>query len=114
MPVYGGVSSDPEGGQMTDIEKPKSLFLGLLSSLFASVIVGAFASYMTGNVMLAKLETRLARAEADITSVNVNVRALEAQRSSDREAMIRLEAKIDLILQKQMYNQQVTFPSVRP
>ena len=93
----------------------KQLLPGLLTSLIASIVVGAFASYMTGSVMLAKLETLLERAESDISGFHGEIKTIQAQRAADREALIRLEAKIDILVQRQIQEEkQKRFQSFTP
>lgn len=81
------------------MEKIKDLLPGLVTSLVASFVVGAFSAYMTGNAILARLETRLERAEQDVASLSLKLEEAQRTNAVSNERLIRLETKIDILLQ---------------
>ncbi len=69
-------------------------WLQLIGPQLIALIVGAFAAYMTANVTLARLDERTAELEA-------KVKILESRTRDDGERLVRVETKIDIILEKQ-------------
>lgn len=65
----------------------------LLGPQIIALVVGAFAAYMTANVTLARLDERTSELEA-------KVKVLEQRTHSDAERLVRVETKIDIILEK--------------
>lgn len=82
-------------------ESTKTIFSTILSPIIVAVIVGLTSSFLMATTMLTKLETDLVRAKEDIKDIYVNVNDIKRQREDDRESFIRLETKIDILLQEQ-------------
>ena len=81
------------------MEKIKEMFPGLVVSLVASFVVGAFSAYMTGSALIAKMETRLERAERDVAQLTLRLENQGKETVLVSERLIRLETKIDILLQ---------------
>lgn len=89
-------------------ESTKTIFSTILSPIIVAVIVGLTSSFLMATTMLTKLETDLVRAKEDIKDIYVNVNEIKRQREDDRESFIRLETKIDILLQEQRRRQSST------
>jgi len=81
------------------MEKIKDLLPGLVTSLVSSFVVGAFSAYMTGTAIIARLETRLERAEQDVVTLNQKLEETQRASATSNERLIRVETKIDILLQ---------------
>lgn len=84
------------------MEKIKDILPALIASVLASFVVGAFSAYMTGNVILARLETRMERAEQDVMMLSKKLETQADSASAANERLIRLETKIDILLKQGM------------
>lgn len=80
------------------MEKIKDILPGLLISLAASFIVGAFSAYMTGTALISRMEVRLERAEADVAALTSKLEKQTRDTAVVNERLIRLETKIDILL----------------
>ena len=80
------------------MEKIKEVFPGLVVSLIASLVVGAFSAYMTGSALIAKMETRLERAERDVAHLTKRLEDQNKEAVMSNERLIRLETKIDILI----------------
>lgn len=65
----------------------------LVGPQIIALLVGAFSAYMTATVTLARLDQRTEQLEA-------KVERLEARGDADREQLIRLETKIDYLIER--------------
>lgn len=92
-------------------ESTKTIFSTILSPIIVAVIVGLTSSFLMATTMLTKLETDLVRAKEDIKDIYVNVNEIKRQREDDRESFIRLETKIDILLQEQRRQRQSSTPT---
>ena len=90
----------------------KPIITNVFAPVLVAVIVGLASSFFMGQVMLAKIETRMDRAEQDIVNVSKEVKSTNIQtnikydelkrtRDLDRESFVRLETKIDILLDAQ-------------
>ena len=57
---------------------------------------------MTGIVILARLETRMERAEQDVMTLSKKLEAQAHSANATNERLIRLETKIDILLKQGM------------
>lgn len=83
---------------------------GIVATLVTAFLIGAFAAHVTGSVLMSKIDTRLEHVEKSHQQLATEVRSMQVQRTNDREAFIRLESKIDLILQRQIMEEQRAKP----
>lgn len=79
-------------------EVRSTVLLPVLASVISSVIVGMAAAYLTAQTTLAVLTTKVAANEMAISRNVEDIKALEG----DRERLIRLETKIDVLLDKRL------------
>lgn len=90
----------------------KPIITNVFAPVLVAVIVGLASSFFMGQVMLAKIETRMDRAEQDIVNVSKEIKTTQVQtgtkydemkrtRDLDRESFVRLETKIDILLDAQ-------------
>lgn len=80
---------------MTERQESIRWWANILGPQVIALIIGAFAAYMTANVTLARLDQRTTELEA-------KVKIMQTDRKDESERLIRLETKIDLILDKQI------------
>lgn len=73
----------------------------VLAPLIVAVIVGMASSYVTASVQMGKVKTRLSQAEAQISRLRNKSHARRKGEFQMRERIIRLETKIDLLLETQ-------------
>lgn len=78
----------------------------IVATLLTAFLIGAFAAHVTGSVFMGKVESRLEHVEKSQDVLAQEVKQIQAQRHIDREAFIRLESKIDLILQRQIMEEK--------
>lgn len=90
----------------------KSTITNIIAPIFVAVVVGLLSSFFMGHTLLAKIETRMDRAEQDISKNTKEIRINQAEtqtkldeikrtRDIDRESFVRLETKIDILLDAQ-------------
>lgn len=90
----------------------KTTITTIIAPIFVAVVVGLLSSFFMGQTLLAKIETRMDRAEQDINknTKEIKVNQIETQtkleeikrtRDLDRESFVRLETKIDILLDAQ-------------
>jgi len=65
----------------------------LIGPQLIALRVGAFSAYMTATVTLARLDQR-------VQTMELKVERLEKRSDQDRETLVRIETKQDIILQK--------------
>jgi hypothetical protein len=80
---------------------------GIAVTLLCAFLIGAFAAHITGSVFMGKVESRLEHVEKSQDVLASELKTIQAQRHVDREAFIRLESKIDLLLQRQFLKEKL-------
>ena len=73
----------------------------VIAPLVVAIIVGIGASYMTTRVQISAIQTRLKQAENDITRLRTRSETRRQAAQDLRERVIRMSAKIDLLLQSE-------------
>lgn len=79
---------------MSNSEQPKNWFMPIIISIVSSLIVGMASAYLTATVTLTRLEGQV---DANRHNISRNVSDIEDLKK-DRERMIRVETKIDILL----------------
>jgi len=73
----------------------------VVAPLVVAVLVGVSASYVTTRVQIGTIQQRISRAEEDITRLRTSQKTRETNAREMRERVIRMETKIDLLLQSE-------------
>lgn len=71
----------------------------VIAPLIVAVVVGVGASYVTTRVQIGTIESRLGRAEEDIVRLRSRAKSRRKTETEMRERIIRMETKIDLLLE---------------
>lgn len=72
----------------------QTLWLPIIASVGSSLVVGMASAYLTVNVALARVEKDV---QSNASKLQEHARDID-KLQADRERMIRLEAKVDLML----------------
>jgi len=73
----------------------------VVAPVIVAIIVGIGASYVTTRVQISTIQTRVKRTEKDITRLRTKSETRRRAAQDLREQVIRMNAKIDLLLQSQ-------------
>jgi TolA-binding protein len=76
----------------------------VVAPVIVAIIVGIGASYVTTRVQITAIQTRVKRAEKDITRLRTKSETRRRAAQDLRERVIRMNAKIDLLLQSEGIN----------
>jgi len=73
----------------------------VIGPIVVAIIVGIGASYVTTRVQISAIQTRLKQTEQDITRLRTRSETRRQAAQDLRERVIRMSAKIDLLLQSE-------------
>ena len=73
----------------------------VIAPIIVAIVVGIGASYVTTRVQISTIQARVKRAEKDITRLRTKSDARRQAAQDLRERVIRMNTKIDLLLQSQ-------------
>ena len=73
----------------------------VIAPVIVAIVVGIGASYVTTRVQISSMQTRVKRAEKDITRLRTKSETRQRAVQDLRERVIRMNTKIDLLLQSE-------------
>lgn len=75
------------------------LWAPVLVSIISSLIVGFGSAYLTAQITLTRMEERVSTNTANIAKNAVGLDNFNAQRADERDRLVRMETKMDMMLQ---------------
>jgi len=73
----------------------------VVAPVIVAIVVGILSSYVTTQVQIGTMQTRLQRAEEDITRLRTQTQTRRKASQELRDRIIRVSTKIDLLLQSE-------------
>jgi type II secretory pathway pseudopilin PulG len=73
----------------------------VVAPVIVAIVVGILSSYVTTQVQIGTMQTRLQRAEEDITRLRTQTQTRRKANQELRDRIIRVSTKIDLLLQSE-------------
>lgn len=71
-----------------------------IAPVVVALVVGLASSYLTVQLMIARIDERVVRLEQDVEKAQTERTALRVQVSRGNEGIVRVETKIDMLMTK--------------